>query len=48
MKESSGEFTGTLLVIVGAIAVVALLTQVLIPMGQGFIEQKWGQLSNTN
>ena len=48
MKESSGEFTGTLLVIVGAIAVVTLLTTVLIPMGRDFIEQKWGQLSNTN
>lgn len=46
MKETSGEFTMTLVVIVGAIAVVTLLTQVIVPLAQNYITDRWADIDN--
>ena len=40
MKETSGEFSMTVVVIIGAILIVAFLTAMVGPMGN-FIKNKW-------
>lgn len=40
MKETSGEFSMTVVVIIGAILIVAFLTFMIGPMGN-FIKDKW-------
>ena len=46
MKEASGEFSMTLVVIVGAVAIITLLSTVLIPLAQEYIEEKWGEIAD--
>ena len=45
MKEASGEFSMTIIVIVAAVAILTLLTTVLLPLARGYIEEKWGKMS---
>lgn len=45
MKETSGEFSMTVVVIVGAILIVGLLT-ILAPNMSDFIEEKWKSMVN--
>ena len=45
MKETSGEFSMTVVVIVGAIIIVGLLTM-LAPTMSDFIENKWKDMVN--
>ena len=40
MKETSGEFSMTVVVIIGAILIVGFLTVMVGPMGN-FIQNKW-------
>ena len=45
MKETSGEFSMTVVVIIGAILIVAFLTTMVTPMGE-FIKEKWQDMVN--
>lgn len=45
MKEASGEFSMTVVVIVGAIIIVAILTT-LLPYMSNFISDKWTDMTN--
>lgn len=45
MKETSGEFSMTVVVIVGAIIIIGLLTA-LGPRMSDFIEEKWKSMVN--
>lgn len=45
MKETSGEFSMTVVVIIGAILIVAFLTTMVGPMGN-FIQEKWQDMVN--
>lgn len=45
MKETSGEFSMTVVVIIGAILVVGILVT-LIPAMSGFINDKWQDMVN--
>ena len=46
MKESSGELSMTVIVIIGAIAIVGLLTW-LTPMIKTYIEGQWGEITGS-
>lgn len=46
MKETSGEFSMTVVVIIGAIIVVAILNTML-PTMSNFISEKWKSMVNT-
>ncbi len=45
MKETSGEFSMTVVVIIGAILIVAVLTT-LVPHMSNFIGDKWQNMVN--
>lgn len=46
MKEASGEFSMTLIVIIGAIIIVGILTTFLKPEATNFIKNKWNYMTN--
>ena len=45
MKETSGEFSMTVVVIIGAIIIVTILTT-LVPYMSNFIKDKWIDMTN--
>lgn len=45
MKETSGEFSMTVVVIIGAILIVGVLT-LLVPQMSNFIQDKWQSMVN--
>lgn len=45
MKETSGEFSMTVVVIIGAILIVGVLT-LLVPQMSNFIQDKWQNMVN--
>lgn len=45
MKETSGEFSMTVVVIIGAILIVGFLTTMIGPMGN-FIQDRWERMVN--
>lgn len=45
MKETSGEFSMTVVVIIGAILIVTVLT-FLVPNMSNFISEKWTSMTN--
>lgn len=47
MKETSGEFSMTVVVIIGAIILVGILTT-LLPNMSNFISDKWQDMVNTS
>ena len=46
MKEASGEFSMTLVVIIGAIIIITILTTVLKPQMNNFIVAKWKAMTD--
>lgn len=46
MKEASGEFSMTLIVIIGAIIIVGILTTFLKPAATNFIQDKWKDMTS--
>lgn len=45
MKEASGEFSMTLIVIIGAIIIVTILTTFLKPAATNFIKDQWNSMT---
>ena len=46
MKEASGEFSMTLVVIVGAVAIIGVLTTVLLPLAENYVKDKWVEIDD--
>lgn len=46
MKDASGEFSMTIIVIVAAVAILAILTTVLLPLAQNYIQNKWNKMES--
>jgi len=47
MKESSGEFSMTIIVIVAAVAILGIVTGILIPRIGDFINDSWNDMTGT-